>query len=93
MCPLGAEGMRRAQQRVRGAPEGRAARRLHPREGGEARPEDRLPLRGLPRLSEAHRAHLLQVRHERAGPEGGQARGQQGDLAPGKFSPFRVRSR
>ncbi len=41
-------------------------------------------LRGLPRLPEAHRAHLLQVRHERAGPEGGQARGQQGDLAPGK---------
>jgi hypothetical protein len=44
---IGAEGVRRAQQRVRGAPEGRAARRLHPGEGGEARPEDWLPLRGM----------------------------------------------
>ncbi len=44
--PVGAEGVRRAQQRVRGAPEGRAARRLYPGEGGEAGPEDWLPLRG-----------------------------------------------
>ena len=56
-CPVGAEGVRRAQQRVRGAPERRAARCLHPGEGGEAGPVERLPFRGLPRLAEAYPAY------------------------------------
>ena len=77
------EGVRRVKQRVRGAPEGRAARRLYPGEGGEAGPVERLPFQGLPRLPEAHQAYILQVRHERAGAEGGQTGGHQGDLTPG----------
>jgi hypothetical protein len=51
------EGVQRVKQRVRGSPEGRAARRPHPGEGGEAGPVERLPFRGLPRLAEAYPAY------------------------------------